>query len=163
MKLSSDLQTTSRICSKVWITNRNKAGRELLVMGYSLSYKNWMLIDQGLLNINPGMTNYLKGFPQEIMVVNKFYPYSSGIEDERLRELYGYKFAIEHKGEKYLFIEPYLRTELIGFPEFYHKKRIGFFLKSFGIISQHLYLQIHLYSIITVKPLVQSPPCLVPL
>lgn len=129
MKLSSDLQTTSRICSKVWITNRNKAGRELLVMGYSLSYKNWMLIDQGLLNINPGMTNYLKGFPQEIMVVNKFYPYSSGIEDERLRELYGYKFAIEHKGEKYLFIEPYLRTELIGFPEFYHKKRIGFFEK----------------------------------
>ena len=46
-----------------------------------------------------------------------------------LRELYGYKFAIEHKGEKYLFIEPYLRTELIGFPEFYHKKRIGFFEK----------------------------------
>lgn len=105
------------------------AGKELLVMGYSLSYKNWMLMNQGLININPQMTNYLSAFPQEIMIINKFYPHGLNQEDQRLREFSGYTFAIQHKGDKCLFIEPYSKTELIGFPEFYHKKRIGFLEK----------------------------------
>lgn len=132
--------------------DQKKAGRELLVMGYAVSFKNWMLLDQGLLKINPKMTNYLTGFPQEIVVLNKFYPHGGSggnIEDLKLRELYGYKFAIEHRGGKYMFIEPFLKTELIGFPEFYHKKRTGFmdkFWDTIGSITSTDPFIVHNYS-----------------
>jgi len=36
---------------------------------------------------------------------------------------YGYKFAMQHTGGKTLFVEPFIQTKMLGFPEFYHKKR----------------------------------------
>lgn len=105
--------------------DEKRVGKELMVMGYALSYRSWLLLEQDLLKVSPDLSNYLVGLPKELMVVNKFYPQSIfGImgEDIHYRDTYGYKFAIQHKGGKSLFIEPFMRTQLIRFPEFYHKK-----------------------------------------
>ena len=105
---------------------QRKLGAELCVMGYSLSFKSYILREAGKLNLKKLMNEAITGLPQEIMVVNKFYPqhiFSIGYENKTYRETYGYKFAIEHMTADRLLIEPFIKTELIGVPEFYHKKR----------------------------------------
>lgn len=105
--------------------DEKRIGKELMVMGYALSYRSWLLLEHDLLKVTPALSNYLVGLPRELMVVNKFYPQSIfGIlaEDINYRDTYGYKFAIKHKNGKSLLIEPFMRTQLIDFPEFYHKK-----------------------------------------
>lgn len=117
---------------------QKKVGKEILVMGYALSYKSWIMLDQKLLQITPDLTNYMMGLPKEIMVINKFYPQSIfGIlgEEELFRDTYGYKFAIQHKGTRSLLIEPYIRTELLGFPEFYHKKRTKWYQRFWDMVN----------------------------
>ena len=108
------------------MTDEEKSiGKELWVIGYALTYKSWILREANKLNIKGALSKYLQGLPQEIMVVNKFYNqtmFGIGFEDQFYRETIGYKFAIEHMTKDRLLIEPYIRTELIGFPEFFHKR-----------------------------------------
>ena len=59
------------------------------------------------------------------MVVNKFYNktiFGIGFENQLYRESIGFKFSIEYMTKNRLLIEPYIRTELIGFLEFFHER-----------------------------------------
>jgi hypothetical protein len=103
-----------------------KSGKELMIMGYAFSLRTMLRYNSDHAQLNPGIIAYPTTLPKELMVVNKFYRtnvFAGPIrEDFGLKEIFGFKFALQHKTSKFLFIEPFTKTELIGFPEFYHKK-----------------------------------------
>lgn len=103
-----------------------KAGKELMVIGYAFGMKSLLLYALDNAQTHPMIAAYPNSLPKELMVVNKFYPtnvFAGQIkEDLSLKETFGVKFALQHKTNKYLFVEPFTRTDLIGFPEYYHKK-----------------------------------------
>lgn len=106
--------------------DEKKQGKELLVMGNSLSYQTYLFKQAGKFKIEKPLVDYLNELNNEIMVTNRFYPNYViwiGNEDKSMRETFGNKFAIENDPSRRLLIEPYLNTEMLGFSEFFHRKR----------------------------------------
>ena len=109
-----------------------KLGKELMVTGYAISLKAYLQMSQNQLKISPELTKYMEGLPREIAMVDRTYP---NLEQEY--KAWGNKFAIQHRGENTIFIEPYKNTHLIGFEEFYHRKgfSVSEFLSDLGGVS----------------------------
>lgn len=97
-----------------------KIGKELMVTGYSLSLKTWILMSKNKASISPKLTKYLEGIPRELAVVDRIYP---NLTAEY--KTWGNKFAIQHRSDDIMFIEPFEKTHMIGFEEFYHKKGLS--------------------------------------
>mmetsp|Transcript_23679 Transcript_23679/g.21044 ORF Transcript_23679/g.21044 Transcript_23679/m.21044 type:complete len:193 (+) Transcript_23679:193-771(+) len=96
-------------------------GKEILVIGYAMSIKTWKKMQNPDMKFSKEVSNYLTDLPRELAHVDMIYP---TIGDEF--NTWGSKFAIQHKSKKILFIEPFQKTHMIGFNEFYHKKGWSF-------------------------------------
>jgi len=53
-----------------------RTGKEMMVMGYALTFRSWLMLDQGLLSISPELGSYAMSLPNEIMKSDLFYEQS---------------------------------------------------------------------------------------
>ena len=95
-----------------------------MVFGYALSFKTTMLMEQNNMELPSQISSYLEEIPRELAVVGRKYP-----DLDLDFRTWGNKFAIQHRGKKLLYIEPFQKTHLIGFNEFYHQKEVSFFFE----------------------------------